>query len=135
MNADEIGQKLVPILKEQGFKKRKLTWYRHFDKITVVFNIQKSQYSSDTWFYNYGIGINYLFDKEINSIQQCDIIFRFDQVLDGKRLQAEDLNKILLYWIEKYGAVNKLKTLAREGKLPRMTTIRAKEYLLTMRDT
>lgn len=121
---------MIPILKEMGYRKRRLTWFRQLNETTIVFNIQKSQYSCDTWYYQFGIGINSLAGEKINSISQCDIICRFDQSVSGKLLQADDLKWILLRWSEKYGSIDQLRSTAREGTLPQITTIRAKKYLL-----
>lgn len=122
---------MAPILKELGYRKNRLTWFRHLEELTIVFNIQKSQYADDTWYYQYGIGIHDLAGNTINSISKCDILCRFDQTINGKTLQAEDLKWILERWLEKYGSLERLRAAAGEGTLPQITTVRAKEYLFS----
>ena len=131
MNAEAIGEQMAPILKEMGYRKNRLTWFRKREELTIVFNIQKSQYADDTWYYQYGIGIHDLAGDKISSISKCDILCRFDQAINGKTLQAEDLRWILEKWSEKYGSLERLRTAAREGTLPQTTTVRAREYLFS----
>ena len=73
MNAETIGEQMAPILKEQGYRKNRLTWFRQLEELTIVFNIQKSQYAEDTWYYQYGIGIHDL--AEIRSTASQSVIF------------------------------------------------------------
>ena len=122
---------MAPILKEMGYRKNRLTWFRKLEELTIVFNIQKSQYADDTWYYLYGIGIHDLAGDRISSISKCDILCRFDQAINGKMLKAEDLKWILERWTEKYGSVERIQTAAEEGTLPQITTVRAKEYLFS----
>ena len=131
MNAETIGEQMAPILKEQGYRKNRLTWFRQLEELTIVFNIQKSQYAEDTWYYQYGIGIHDLAGDKINSISECDILCRFDQIINGKTLKAEDLKWILERWTEKYGSLERLRAAAGGGTLPQITTVRAKEYLFS----
>ena len=131
MNAELIEEQMAPILKEMGYRKNRMTWFRKLEELTFVFNIQKSQYAEDTWYYQYGIGIHDLAGDKISSISKCDILCRFDQTINGKTLQAEDLKWILERWTEKYGSLERLRTAAGEGTLPQITTVRAKEYLFS----
>ena len=64
MVAEDYALDLIEKLKERGFKKSKLTWIKSNEELTVIFNIQKSQYSNDNWYYNLGIGINVLHEKK-----------------------------------------------------------------------
>ena len=131
MNAEAIGEQMATILKEMGYRKNRLTWFRKLEELTIVFNIQKSQYADDTWYYQYGIGIHDLAGDKINSISKCDILCRFDRIINGKTLKAEDLKWILERWTEKYGSLERLRAAAGGGTLPQITTVRAKEYLFS----
>ena len=131
MNAEAIGEQMAPILKEMGYRKNRLTWSRKLEELTIVFNIQKSQYADDIWYYQYGIGIHDLAGDKISSISKCDILCRFDQIINGKTLKAEDLKWILERWTEKYGSLERLRAAAGGGTLPQITTVRAKEYLFS----
>lgn len=122
---------MAPILKEMGYRKNRLTWFRKLEELTIVFNIQKSQYAEDTWYCQYGIGIHDLAGNRISSISKCDILCRFDQIINGKTLKAEDLKWILERWTEKYGSLERLRAAAGGGTLPQITTVRAKEYLFS----
>ena len=131
MNAEAIGEQMAPILKEMGYKKNRLTWFRKLEELTIVFNIQKSQYADDIWYYQYGIGIHDLVGDRISSISKCDILCRFDQTINGKKLQTEDLRWILERWSEKYESLERLRAADREGTLPQITSVRAREYLFS----
>ena len=131
MKAEAIGEQMAPILKNLGYRKNRLTWFRKLEELTIVFNIQKSQYADDIWYYQYGIGIHDLAGDKISSISKCDILCRFDQTINGKTLQAEDLRWILERWSEKYGSLERLRAAAGGGTLPQITTVRAKEYLFS----
>ncbi len=131
MNADEFAARLAPILKEAGFSRRKLNWYKNLGELTAVLNLQKSQFSPDIWYYNYGMGLNCLVPGEITGLDQCDLSYRFDQLLNQKALSPEDVARILQMWIENYGSVEKLRSLAYRGKLPPATSERLKHFLLS----
>ena len=131
MNADEFGAALGPKLKQAGFRKKDLNWYRNLGEVTVVLNIQKSQFSPDIWYYNYGFGINCFYSEPITGIRECDITYRFDQSLNQQTLTPDDVARILQMWIDNYGSVEKLRSLAYRGKLPPATTERVKHFLLS----
>lgn len=126
----EIADALSAPLKQRGYKKRALTWYRRFEHTTVVFAIRKSQFSSDVWYYNFGVGINSFFDSDITSISRCDILYRLDQTLNGVRVSPEHLIRVLELWETDYGKdLQTLRRKAAEDKLPRTATQKAVRYL------
>lgn len=127
--AESIGNLLANDLKKLGYKKRKLTWYKNNTETTVVFTIQKSQFSSDTWYYCFGIGLNAFFSKAISSISSCDIIYRVDQRFQGRSLSPKNIIDILVLWENKYGIIDSLRVIAIEGKLPPQTTNKAIRFL------
>lgn len=127
---NSITDRLSPELKQRGYKKRKLSWYKQLNGTTVVFAIQRSQYSSEVWYYNYGIGINSFFKSSITSLSQCDVIYRLDQKLHEKLITFEHLISILDYWEKEYGRdLNTLREKAVQNKLPQQTTRKAIQFL------
>lgn len=46
MTVEEMGVLIATQMRQQGFRKKKLTWYKNQEDVTIVFNIQKSQYSN-----------------------------------------------------------------------------------------
>ena len=130
MTVEEMEVLIATQMRQQGFRKKKLTWYKNQEDVTIVFNIQKSQYSNDIWYYNYGIGINDFYPKQITDIQKCDICYRFEQALNHQIITADDLVRILQIWVDQYGSLEKLISQAHKGKLPAMTTKKCSEYLL-----
>ena len=76
MTAEKLAEEIRQPLKQNGYKKNKLTWYKSDGRVTVVFSVQKSQYGSDLWYYNFGIGLNELEGRTINTISKCCIIER-----------------------------------------------------------
>lgn len=132
MSVEMFAESCANEFKRLGYHRRKLTWFKLSDEVTIVFSIQKSQYSPEIWFYNYGIGINQLHESSIKSISRCDLVYRFDQYFNGVLLSAHDVLSILEMWSKKYGSIEKLKTLAKSGRLPQATTLKAIEFLTTL---
>lgn len=130
MTAEEFSRDLTPEFKSRGYKKRRLTWYKRYPSTTILFWLQKSQFSKDVWYYNFCVGFNAFRAQEITSYDHCDIVQRFDQIFDGRVLTAEFLIAYLDKWEERYSALQNIRALAREDRLPRDTTLRAKAYLL-----
>ncbi len=133
MKLDTIIEKIKEPMKSNGYKKKNLNWFKTNGTITLLFNIQKSQYGSDLWYYNFGIGLNELKDKPISYISMCQITERLDMKLNGKELSPDILLKAILSWENKYGDLKKLQNKAFEGKLPKTTTRHALTYLTTVK--
>ncbi len=88
MTADEFGNKMAKGLKDRGFKKKKLNWYKHEKQLTILFYIQKSYWGNDTWYYCFGIAINALHNSIGYTIAYYDIGTRFDQQLKIQQLPS-----------------------------------------------
>lgn len=129
---DCIVQALTPILKNLKYKKRVLTWIKDLSDITIVFSVRKSQYSNSTWYYNYGIGINALTSNKITSINGCHILFRIDNIVDGKELTHINVIEVLKLWEKKYGTLEKLRRCALQRALPLETHRSAITYLTSI---
>lgn len=110
---EELASALAPQLKEMGYKKSKLTWYKELAHLTLVFSIQKSQYGGDVWYYYFGIGLHALTPSPIRSIGKCQITYRIDQIERNK------------------GDLRKLRVCAIEGRLSGQCTPTARRYLTT----
>ena len=129
--ADEVAKELSPLLKKMGFKKKRLTWYKDTGDLTVVFNIQKSQWSNQEWYYNYGVAIHDLHKESIESINNCDLEARFVPAT-GKEDIANHICELVSYlefWVHSYGTMSNLLEEARNQRLPLMTFARARAYL------
>ena len=133
MELEELVEAIKEPLKSNGFKKRNTNWYKIGNDLTIVFNIQKSQYGDDTWYYNFGIGINELETKPITTIARCHITDRIDSMINGKEIAPNVLLKAILSWESKYGKLSDLRIKAIENNLPKMTTRQAISYLTTIR--
>ena len=128
MSAIEIiTNQLITPLKNRGYKKNHTTWFKENGEITIVFNLQKSQYSTDIWYYNYGIGFNQFFDKPITSISKCDIIYRLDK--DGNETPVSTVVSVVDSWEKYFGSIDKLRIQAMEDKIPPMISARARTFL------
>ena len=129
---DNIIPKLILILKKRGFKKYRTTWVKENGEITIVVNVQKSQYSSDIWYYNFGIGFKRFYDKPITSISKCDIIYRLNK--NGNEISATTVAAVLDTWEKYFGSLEKLRIQAIEDKIPPLISSRARKFLTTMYD-
>jgi hypothetical protein len=115
-----------------GLRKTKLTWHKVKNDLTIVFSVQKSQYSSDTWYYSFGICLHEISDGKTQSIGNCQIKYRVDQIINGIQLTPEMITQLLERWDVLYGDMKKLRICAVEGKLPGQCTIRAMRYLTSV---
>lgn len=122
-----IINQLVTPLKDRGYKKNHTTWFKENGEITIVFNLQKSQYSTDIWYYNYGIGFKHFFDNPINSISKCDIIYRLDR--DGNEIPISTVVSVVDSWEKFFGSIDKLRIQAMEDKIPPLISARARSFL------
>ena len=132
MELDKLIETIREPLKNNGYKKKNITWYKVCDTLSIVFSIQKSQFGADLWYYNFGIGINELEVKPITTITKCHIIDRIDKAIKGKEITPDVLLKAIDNWEDKYGDIGKLRMKAIENKLPKMTTRQAISYLTSV---
>ncbi|MBQ9482996.1 MAG: DUF4304 domain-containing protein [Ruminiclostridium sp.] len=126
---EEITVQLAPLLKEKGYKKNRLNWYKQSDGFTTVFTIQRSQFGSDLWYYCFGIGLNDLETGNITTISKCCITEKIENTIKGKEVTADILQSAINRWEERFGDMNALRKAAVEGKLPKTATRKAYSYL------
>lgn len=132
MELDKIIEAVRVPLKNNGYKKKDMNWYKINDTLSVVFNIQRSQYDADLWYYNFGIGINDLEVKPITTITKCHITDRIDKAINGKEIPPDIILKAIYCWESKYGDLGKLRVMAIENKLPKASTRQAISYLTSV---
>ena len=133
MELDTIIEMIKEPMKANGYKKKNLNWFKINGIITLFFNIQKSQYGNDLWYYNFGVGLNELENKPISCISMCQITERLDMKLNGKEIAPDVLLRAILSWENRYGNLKELQIKAIEGKLPKTTTRLALTYLTTVK--
>ena len=121
---DELLCQLTPKLKKLGYCKNRLTWYKNQGKLSVIFSVQKSQYSEDTWYYAFGICLHDITQKKPNSISACQIYYRVEQ-----NLTADGVANLLDSWEKRYANGAQLRRLAVEGNLPGIVSQDAVRYL------
>ena len=126
---DDIVSEISVALKKRGYKKNRLSWYGVKDRLTVVFAIQKSQYGTDTWCYSFGICLHDLMDGSGRSMNDCQVKYRVDHVINGVVLSPENIVKLIERWDAMYGDLALLRTSAVEGTLPGQCTTSALRYL------
>ena len=155
MTADLFGNELAKALKERGFKKKRLNWYKQDDKITLLFYIQKSYWGKDVWYYWFGVSINELHDKIGYTIDYFDIGTRFDQQLkmeaihpclkdrvrnlfggkDSFELSANDVISLLDMWMSDFGKMEELTKKKSEAEFPYESSLNAINYIIEYRET
>lgn len=104
VSADSIADQLAPALKSRGFRKRRLTWCKAKEDTTVLFHIQRSQWSRDVWYYIFGTTVNAYTDRPVTSCDHNHIQTRCDSSLNGSVLTAEQVLKLIDAWDESYGS-------------------------------
>ena len=149
ITAELFGDELKAELKNRGFKKNRLYWHKEEKDLTIIFFIQKSQWGKDVWYYQYGVEINALHDKPGYTFNYIDIGTRFDQLFrwdivdpclrsglkeifgdnDRFRLTPEDLFRILDFWTDEFGSMEKIKNKKTKAEFPWETWLRTFAYL------
>lgn len=132
MQLVDIIQMLIPILKLCGYKKKGLTWQKRIDNLSILFAIQKSQYSNDMWYYSFGVSLNELTGKKTVSMSDCQIQYHLEKGVKNVELTVNDISNLIKKWEEKYGTVEQLRKCAIEGRLPVQTSNSAMRYLTSV---
>ena len=129
---NDIIQDLSKVLKLNGYKKGRMTWYKKAGKLSIVFAIQKSQFCVNTWYYSFGIGLSDLAKKEVTSMTDCQIQYRIDNVVNGIMLTVDNISQLVIKWEKMYGTLQQLRICAIESRLPLQTTSAAIRYLTSV---
>ena len=124
-NLEMMISDLSAELKMQGYKKTRLNWHKKRDGLTVVFSIQKSQYSRDTWYYYFGICIHDIATGNLNSLRNCHLTF----CVDNTALSSLQISTLLSRWESMYGTLSDLRLRAVQGKIDGQCTRQAMQYL------
>lgn len=94
MDRTFFRQVIHECLLENGFKKKRTSYYKMSEEIVTVVGFQKSSYS-DTYYINYGIAIKELLDDPTGYVKdyKCNIRGRFSfKQPDGTSLAQFDLD-------------------------------------------
>lgn len=129
---DDFAKQISLSAKTMGFKKNRLSWYKSKEKLSIIFSIQKSQYGSDSWCYVFGICLHEITNGNTQSINECQIKYRMDNIMNGKLIEVATVINILERWDSMYGDLRSLKIVAVEGKLPGQYSVRALRYLTSV---
>ncbi len=135
MLLEDYTNVLTAELKSRKYRKNKLTWHKKTDDgLTVVFSIQKSQYGADVWYYNFGVIIDDLAERQSVSYSACHVLYRVDQYIRGIMVTTGDIIQILDLWENRFGDMRSLRLQAIEGKLNGfLIDRRVMRYLTTVR--
>ena len=127
LSKEELLNQLKPKMKNLGFRKKNNTWVTKNDKISIILNIQGSQFSTSEYYVNLGINLNELNSEEFPPIHKCHLVERVSVDIDT----IERLIDILNLWIKWYGDIKSLKEKAINNKMPAQTQKCVYLYLLT----
>ena len=83
----EFASRLAPMFKAKGFRKTSATWRRDCDRLTQVFNIQKSQWG-DQFYLNLGIYLRGLGNESRPTEYRCHVRCRAERLLEDEELQT-----------------------------------------------
>ena len=118
LTADQIASALAPPLKQRGFRKRRLTWCKNLGDLTVLFHIQRSQWSRDVWYYVFGIAVNAFAKQPVTSCDQNHIQYRCDCGYDDTCFTPEQVLRIVDAWEARYGSIPLLCQNLAAGTIP-----------------
>lgn len=129
----ELIAKLIPLLKEKGYKKKSSTWYKETPDLVILFHIQHSNYSQDEYSIILGIAIKAIKNNKGLSLTG-DITHEISSKNEkGEFLSSETLIRILEFWEQQFGNLIELRKKAVEGKLPICSSGKAITFLTTVR--
>ena len=115
-------------VKVEAIKKAYDVVYKKRD-VTVVFSIQKSQFSSEVWYYYFGICINALASNDAKSISACHVTYQIHHMIDGVMLDSSMLCRLIERWETMYGTLYLLRKSAIKGRLSGIIDGAALTYL------
>ncbi|MCH5348276.1 MAG: DUF4304 domain-containing protein [Oscillospiraceae bacterium] len=123
----ELVSEIKPLLKNMRYKKRNTTWVKKSDdNISIMVNIQGSQYDKEDFYINLGVYINDLGTKEIPSISDCHLMERVRADVDS----AQMMIKVVEKWEDWYGTCDRIRGKISEQKMPMMTQKNVYAYFL-----
>lgn len=125
LTQEQLTDCLKPVLKKKGFKKIKTTWRKTTDQLVFVLNIQRSQWSEGEYYINLALYIKALGTEVNPSEYRCHIRSR----IDNKVKECSSICEEILYWFEKHGDIERLRSLLQENELQMMVTVDAQNYL------
>ncbi|MBE6902192.1 MAG: DUF4304 domain-containing protein [Ruminococcaceae bacterium] len=128
LTKEQIICEITPLMRELGFKKRKTTWYLCKDDITVVFNIQNSQYDRDAYYINLGTNIKKLNNVIYPSISSCCLWQR----IDVDFISCSQIVQTVKLWIAWYGSIEAIRSKVVEKRMPMTTKKVLYEYISTL---
>lgn len=71
-------------LKKYNFRKKKRTWYRNFEEITQVINLQKSTFG-DNYYINLALWFNTLGDNKSPPDNLCHLRVRLSSIVEDRK--------------------------------------------------
>lgn len=129
----ELIDKLIPLLKEKGYKKKDHTWYKETADLVILFHIQHSYYSQTEYSIILGVAIKAINNNKGLSLNG-DITHEISSKNEkGEFLSPEILVSVLEFWEQQFGDLTKLRKKAVEGNLPICSSGKAITFLTTVR--
>jgi hypothetical protein len=153
----QVGVALAPLLKQNGYLKRALSWHKHCSDTILVFHAEKNRWGADDYSFHLGIYLPALGDENTPPHYRCPVqttldrlvpndseIHRISNFADSSldfptRLRAisELVESYALPWLEEYSSLSALSQLALsdyERLLPRILMFRvAYDFLRTQK--
>ena len=135
LTKEELVAGLAVLLKEKGCRKNRQTWSRKKEGLTLVLNIQNSQWDKETYYINLGVHLDALDpDRKTVCFSNCQIVQSIPACdADGKQYPPEKVSAIFDLWDEWYGTLEKLRNRATNNQMPTVTSAEAWTYLTTYR--
>lgn len=127
MTKDELVLGAKEFMKNKGYKKRNTTWVKQSDDdISLVVNIQSSQYDKSIFYINLGVYIRSLGGKEVPSIRDCHMSERVNTSVNSISVFENIVEK----WEQWYGSQNAIYEKIIERKMPMFTNKQVYGYFL-----
>lgn len=117
-SASDVEKNVSVFLRQRGYRKNKLTWIKSKEDLSVVFNIQRSQWANDTWYYNFGIVLHKFCAGKITSISQSHIQTRVQSGSECKSMTLKKIENMIECWEREYGTIEELCKKAKQHLIP-----------------
>lgn len=126
MTKEELVSGAKQYMKNNGYKKRNTTWVKKCGDISVVVNIQSSQFDKEIFYINLGVYICSLGSKEFPLISDCHMMERVDTPVRS----VDFFEQIVDKWEQWYGTRSGIYNSLIEGKKPMLISKQAYSYFL-----
>jgi len=126
MEKKELLELLTKNFKNDGFFKKNKTWHKAIKDVTLVCDVQVSQWNNNDFYINIGIIVRKLDDIHPISTGNLHLWDRIDQ---KKQLTIDKVYSSIQEWFSHYDTLEKIETAYKKKQLPSLVRWDLRKYL------